>query len=79
MTSTMTIHFELSKDREKKVDFRFPIHHFLFPILIASSIVSGIGWFLVSGSSKTSIAEENDVPANKISGSGGKNFFLKKN
>lgn len=38
--------------------------------------MSGIGLFLVSGSSRTNKAEENDVPANKISGSDGKKFFF---
>ncbi len=46
-------------------------------MLIASSTVSGKGLFLVSGSSKTNNAEENDVPANNISGSEGKNFLYK--
>lgn len=46
-------------------------------MLIASLIESGMGLFLVSGSKNTSNAEEKEVPANKINGSEGKNFFLK--
>lgn len=35
-----------------------------------------MGWFLVSNGSHTNKAEENDVKANKISRSKGKNFVF---